>query len=70
MASIPPGDPNSRLREIKIRGETPSPIDVPQGCRFNPRCPYAIDRCRKVEPELKEVKQGRLVACHLYDQAP
>ncbi|MEM2122182.1 MAG: ABC transporter ATP-binding protein [Candidatus Bathyarchaeia archaeon] len=69
IASIPPGDPTYRMREIKIRGETPSPIDIPQGCRFNPRCPHAIDECRKVEPELREVKRGHWVACHLYSQA-
>ncbi|MEM3607701.1 MAG: ABC transporter ATP-binding protein [Candidatus Bathyarchaeia archaeon] len=70
IASIPPGDPASRLREIRIRGETPSPIDIPRGCRFNPRCPYTMDICGKFEPELREVKQGHQVACHLYDGAP
>ena len=37
------------------------------GCRFAPRCPYATDACRSVEPQLKEVKKGHFVACHLFD---
>jgi len=69
IASIPTGDPTHRLREIRIRGETPSPIDIPRGCRFNPRCPYAMDECRIVEPQLWEAERGHQVACHLYDQA-
>lgn len=47
-------------------GEPPSLIKPPTGCRFNPRCPYAFDRCRVEEPELKEVEPGHWVACHLY----
>lgn len=69
IASIPSGDPASRLKDVKIRGETPSPIDIPEGCRFNPRCPYATGICRKVEPILEEVKKGHQVACYLYSQA-
>jgi len=47
-----------------LRGEVPSPVNPPQGCRFHPRCPYATDVCRKLEPELVEVKKDHLVACH------
>lgn len=47
-----------------VLGELPSPIDLPKGCRFNPRCPYADDRCRAESPALLELAHGHLVACH------
>lgn len=49
-----------------IPGLAPSPLNWPSGCRFHPRCNYAMDICSKIEPDLKEVKLGRWVACHLY----
>ncbi|MCC6005638.1 MAG: ABC transporter ATP-binding protein [Thermofilum sp.] len=49
-----------------IPGIAPSPLNWPPGCRFHPRCPYSKDVCRSEAPELKEVKPGHLVACHLY----
>ncbi|HOQ68049.1 MAG TPA: peptide ABC transporter substrate-binding protein, partial [Candidatus Atribacteria bacterium] len=45
--------------------EIPSPINVPPGCRFHTRCPYVMEKCRILEPELKEREEGWLVACHL-----
>jgi oligopeptide/dipeptide ABC transporter ATP-binding protein len=48
-----------------IQGEVPSPIDIPPGCSFHPRCPKRFDPCDKIIPELKEAK-GRLVSCHLF----
>jgi len=49
-----------------IPGLAPSPLNWPSGCRFHPRCNYAMDICSKIEPDLKEVKPGRWVACYLY----
>ena len=65
-AAIPVPDPRVKIGEIPIKGEVPSPISPPSGCRFHPRCPYAMDICSKKEPDLKEVEKGRKVACHLY----
>ncbi len=53
-------------REVNIKGEIPNPIDVPPGCRFHPRCPFVMDKCRQVEPEFKEIETGHFVSCHLY----
>jgi peptide/nickel transport system ATP-binding protein len=64
MSSIP--DIKARKKErIIIQGEVPNAIDPPKGCRFHPRCPFAFDKCKIIEPELKKVND-RLVACHLY----
>ena len=47
-----------------LEGETPSPIHLPSGCRFHPRCPYAKEVCRSTEPELRELNEGHSAACH------
>lgn len=60
-----PIDPRRRDEEEVLSGEVPSPIDPPSGCRFHPRCPWEIDRCRTEEPQLADYfGDGRLVACH------
>ena len=64
MKAAPAVDPDSRGREYAIQGETPSPMNIPSGCRFPPRCPYAQEKCRKEQPELRDVGNDRLVACH------
>ena len=62
--AIPVADPHLRGEEKQLlQGEIPSPINPPKGCRFHTRCPYATERCRTEEPELREV-EGRMVACH------
>jgi oligopeptide/dipeptide ABC transporter ATP-binding protein len=69
ISAIPTPDPDvEREREqIILRGEIPSPLNPPTGCRFHTRCQsYIGDVCRDVEPELREVRPGHLTACHLY----
>ena len=68
-AAAPVIDPRVRTKEYAIEGEPPSPIDIPSGCRFHPRCPKAQGICGEVEPEFKEVEPGRGVACHLWSEA-
>ena len=62
--AAPVMDPRNRSREYAIDGETPSPINMPDGCRFHPRCTRCTKRCRMEAPKLSEVKPGRFVACH------
>lgn len=67
IAAVPVPDPTSRRSETVIKGEIPSPINPPSGCRFHTRCPsYIGDICRLKEPQLVEVEKDHKVACHLY----
>jgi len=64
IASAPIPNPWERnLLKVEIRGEVPSAINPPPGCRFHPRCPYSMDICTKEHPELEEVKENHYVAC-------
>ena len=62
-----PAHPDSVREEIILPGEVPSPINPPPGCRFHPRCPFAMPRCAEVEPEEKATAPDHMVACHLYE---
>lgn len=67
IAAVPVPDPTAKRIEVVIKGEIPSPINPPSGCRFHTRCPqYLGDICRTVEPQLMELEKNHLVACHLY----
>jgi len=65
LASIPVPDPTKRKERVPLTGEVPSPVNPPQGCRFNPRCAFAVDECRKEEPQLVDVGREHFVACHV-----
>lgn len=67
IQAVPVPDPTARRVEVVIKGEIPSPINPPSGCRFHTRCPsYIGDICREKEPVMVEAEKGRFVACHLY----
>jgi oligopeptide/dipeptide ABC transporter ATP-binding protein len=70
LSAVPVPDPDAAKKRIILRGDVPSPIDPPSGCRFHTRCPYAFDRCSKEEPHLQEVLPGHHAACHLRDDGP
>lgn len=69
IAAVPVPDPESRRTEVVVKGEIPSPINPPSGCRFHTRCPaYIGDICRTSEPPLIDVGKDHYVACHLYTE--
>lgn len=63
LSSIPVPDPKVKLERIIPKGEIPSPINPPKGCRFHPRCPYAQTVCSEREPQLEEIKTNHRAAC-------
>ena len=63
MSAIPIPDPTIRRERIILKGDVPSPLNPPTGCRFHPRCPVAMDHCATDEPEFKEAVPGHWVAC-------
>jgi peptide/nickel transport system ATP-binding protein len=74
LSAVPVPEPGAARERIILRGDVPSPINPPKGCRFHTRCPYAFDRCRKEEPPLRAVEDtlgdGHVTACHLHDLPP
>jgi oligopeptide transport system ATP-binding protein len=70
LSAIPVPDPDESAakKRIVLEGEIPSPIDPPPGCRFKGRCRYATAKCAEIDPELKDIGGGHMVACHLYDK--
>ena len=66
LSAIPIPDPEiqRKRKRIILEGDVPSPIDPKDNCRFVERCPYAMEKCRDIVPELREVGKGHFVACH------
>ena len=67
LEAVPRPDPSHR-RKPTIAGEVPSLVNPPAGCRFHPRCPHVMERCRVETPRLKVTSSGRQTACHLYSE--
>jgi len=65
LSAVPVPDPKVKRNRIRLQGDVPSPMNPPKGCHFHTRCPIAVPRCRESAPELKQVGDGHVVACHL-----
>jgi peptide/nickel transport system ATP-binding protein len=72
LAAIPVADPEVEARRPRaiVKGEVPSAVKPPSGCRFHPRCPKAMETCKTVDPPLADLGGGRAVACHLHPGPP
>ena len=66
FAAALPAHPDDKRERVAIKGEVPSALAPPPGCRFHPRCPFAMPRCAAEAPPIKEAAAGHSVACHLY----
>jgi oligopeptide/dipeptide ABC transporter ATP-binding protein len=64
MSAIPVADPKLKRKRMILKGDVPSPLRPPTGCRFHPRCPIAQEICSQKEPEFRELKPGHWAACH------
>lgn len=67
LSVVPVPDPAARRRPQVLAGETPDPARVPSGCRFHPRCPVALERCKVVDPALITIGEDHAAACVLVE---
>ena len=65
FAAVLPHHPDDANEDATVDGEVPSPLNPPSGCHFHTRCPFAVEECKRVEPELRQTKSGHWVSCHL-----
>jgi oligopeptide/dipeptide ABC transporter ATP-binding protein len=68
VSAVPVPDPKVKRRRILLKGDVPSPVAPPDGCRFHPRCPHAEKRCSTETPALREIEPARFAACHFAGQ--
>lgn len=68
LSAVPVSNPDVKMNRIILKGDIPSPVNPPSGCKFRTRCPYAMLVCAQKVPVLKEYEEGHQVACHLYSQ--
>ncbi|MFC0331570.1 ABC transporter ATP-binding protein [Paenibacillus sepulcri] len=68
LSSVPVPDPSAKRERIILKGDIPSPVDPPSGCRFHTRCPACMEVCKQIAPVFQEIEPGHQVACHLYDE--
>ncbi len=68
LSAVPVPEPGAQRERVILKGDVPSPINPPKGCRFHTRCPYAFDRCRVDEPALRQTEPGHWSACHLHER--
>ncbi len=69
LSAVPVADPLRKKERIILKGDVPSPINPPSGCRFHTRCPERMDVCDKTVPEMVDFGNGHRAACHLYSSA-
>lgn len=67
FSAVPVPNPHVKMNRILLKGDIPSPVNPPKGCKFHTRCEHCMDICAKVKPVYKEVEEGHFCACHLYN---
>lgn len=69
FSAVPVPDVHVKMNRIVLKGDIPSPVNPPKGCKFHTRCEYCSELCEKIAPEYREVEEGHFCACHLYNSA-
>lgn len=64
LSAVPIADPDIKLVRLRLKGEMPSAVNPPTGCRFHTRCPYFKTKCKENEPKFREIENGHFVSCH------
>ena len=67
LSAVPVPDPNYKMNRIILEGSIPSPANPPKGCKFHTRCPYVMDICKTEVPQTREIEEGHMVVCHLFN---
>jgi oligopeptide/dipeptide ABC transporter ATP-binding protein len=70
LSAIPTPNPRAKRARLVLKGDIPSALNPPDGCRFHTRCPYVIERCRSEPPQLLDKTDGQAVACHRAEELP
>ena len=60
-------NPHVKMNRVVLKGDIPSPVNPPKGCKFHTRCEQCMEICKSVAPQYREVEEGHFCACHLYD---
>jgi len=69
FSAVPVPDVHVKMNRIMLKGDIPSPVNPPSGCKFHTRCAHCMDICSGIAPEYKEIEPGHFCACHLYNSA-
>ena len=67
FSAVPVPNPHVKMNRIMLKGDIPSPVNPPKGCKFHTRCEHCMEICGKAVPEYREVEEGHFCACHLYN---
>lgn len=67
FSAVPVPNPHVKMNRVILKGDIPSPVNPPQGCKFHTRCEHCMEICKSVPPQYREVEEGHFCACHLYD---
>ena len=68
FSAVPVPNPHVKMNRVILKGDIPSPVNPPKGCKFHTRCEHCKEICKTVEPAYREVEEGHFCACHLYDE--
>lgn len=67
FSAVPVPNPHVKMNRIMLKGDIPSPVNPPKGCKFHTRCEHCMELCARIAPEYREVEEGHFCACHLYN---